>query len=95
MYTGLRGPARDMAQPAPSAPADTKVNRICAAVRAEIEARPGGTTQFRRTLLTTFVCQRPPDLEAALLLIKLLPGTCELHSGAVREISTHPRFHAA
>lgn len=83
MYRGLKaarvpGPPTGAARPSPTsgtAEGNAKVNRICAAVRAAIEARPDGPARWRRTLLTTFVRERPPNLEAALLLVKPLPRT--------------------
>ena len=73
MYAGLLG--RATAAVAPPAPdgGGAKVNAVCGAVRHELERRPSGATTYRRTILTTYVCQQPPDLEATLLLVKPLP----------------------
>lgn len=99
MYRGLKaarlaGSAAGAARPVPAsgtAEGNAKVNRICAAVRAAIEARPDGPARWRRTLLTTYVCERPPNLEAALLLVKPLPRTpADTHSSG----TTMHRFSA-
>lgn len=57
-------------------PAD-KVNTICDALRALLEAR--GLEKYVETILTTHVCKIPPDYESGLRVLLQLQG-----------MSTHP-----
>ena len=50
----------------------TKVNRVCEGLRTLMLTMDAD--KYMRSILTTYVCQDPPDLEAALLLIKKSEG---------------------
>lgn len=52
-------------------PAD-KVNTICDALRALLEAR--GLEKYVETILTTHVCKIPPDYESGLRVVLQLQG---------------------
>lgn len=49
-------------------PLEDKVNTVCARVREVIAARPDAARHVE-TVMTTYVCQQPPQLEAALQAI--------------------------
>ncbi|KAJ2781720.1 putative elongator complex protein 1 [Coemansia interrupta] len=68
MYTGLK-PCDSVDSGLLPATTETndKVSRVCQALRSVLQA--ADDPRFMQTILTTFVCQTPPDIAAALQLL--------------------------
>ncbi|KAJ1724334.1 putative elongator complex protein 1 [Coemansia erecta] len=68
MYTGLKPrDSESWVLPPTTTDTDGKVSRVCRALRSVLQA--ANDPRFMQTILTTFVCQTPPDIAAALQLL--------------------------
>ena len=66
----LNGISHSTARTSPA----TKVNSICDALIAMLEKK---TTEYQQNIITAHICKRPPDTDAALMLVSSLRQTSE------------------